>query len=187
MFTQEELKSQRTVVTLHRCGCRHCDDAEERLKKLAKMYGANLEIKRVEEEGLADYAGWRTPIVYVNGAHVTHYETSPRKWEEAIKKGVASVPSMIIGEVVDINCYMEKESRGEDHRRCAQACFEAGVSVGLVSSDGQVYLLVEDKEAKGAYEGLRKMAAERVRVTGDIRQRGGVQSITVRAVERAAL
>ena len=185
MFTQEELKSQRTVVTLHRCGCRHCDDAEERLGKLARAYGAILEVKQVEQEGLADFAGWRTPIVYVNGVHITHYETSPQKWEVAIKKGVVSVPTMVIGEIVDINCYMEKGARGDQHKRCAEACIQAGVPMGLAATDGQVYLVVEDKEAKAPYETLKKWAAERVMVTGVIRQRGGVQSIVVKAAVRA--
>lgn len=180
----DEAKAQRTVVTLYRCGCKHCAGTEEELKRLAEKYGASFEIKQVEKEGLGNLAGWRTPIVYVNGAHITHYETSPRKWEEAIKKGVASVPTMVIGEVVDINCYMEKEARGEQHKRCAEACIQAGVPMGLAASDGQVYLLVEDKEAKGAYETLKKMAAERVRITGDMHRRGGVQSIVVKAAER---
>ncbi len=91
MLPEEESQPRRTVVILHRCGCRHCDFAEEQLGRLAKAHGVYLEVKRVENEGLSDLAGWKTPIVYVNGVRVTHYETNSRKWEEAIKKGVASV------------------------------------------------------------------------------------------------
>lgn len=183
MFTQEEMKSQRTKITLYRCECKHCNAAEEELQQLAKENGVFLEVKKVEKEGLGYLAGWKTPVVYVNGLYVTHFELNIQKWKDAIVNGLTSSPTKIVGEIVDIDCYMRNEARGESHQRCAEACIQAGVPMGLVSTDGQVYLVVEDKNGKEAYETLKKWGAERVRITGDIRQRNGIQSISVKEAE----
>lgn len=81
-----EEKGSRAEVRLYRCRCKHCDAAEQELGHLALRYGAKVEVKYVDQqEGLKDLAGWKTPIVEVNGKMVTHYEINAHKWEEAIQ------------------------------------------------------------------------------------------------------
>lgn len=185
MFDNEELKPQRTEVILYRCSCEHCDAALQDLTRLAKQYGALLEVKRVDKDlHLDGSAGWRTPVVYINGRQVTHYQVNAKRWEEALKEGRVTTPSMVVGEVVDIHCYMGNKAKGEQHKRCAEECIKAGQPIGLVTRNGDLYLLIQDNAYIPSYEHLKGMAAEEVRITGDICERGGVQSLIVRDAER---
>lgn len=187
MSVDEELKPQRMEVVLYRCGCQHCDAAQEALRRLARQYGALFDIKQVDKElGLEGYAGWRTPVVYINGRQVTHYQVSPKRWEEALKEGRVTTPSMVIGEIVDLHCYMGDKAKGEEHRECAARCIKAGQPIGLVTRSGQLYLLIQDKAYVSSYDRLKEMASDEVRITGDICERGGVQAIIVRIVENAS-
>lgn len=38
----------------------------------------------------------------------------------------------LTGEVVDITCYMDHDSKGEKHAACAQKCIAKGLPVGLL-------------------------------------------------------
>lgn len=183
MNVEEELKTKQMEIILYRCGCQHCDAAQEDLARLARQYGALLDIKQVDKElKLEGYAGWRTPVVYINGRQITHYQVNAKSWENALKDGRVTTPSMMIGEVVDIHCYMGNKAKGEQHKECATKCIKAGQPIGLVTRNGQLYLLIQDNAYISSYERLKGMAAEEVRITGDICERGGVQTIIVRDV-----
>ena len=187
MNVGEELKPRRLEVVLYRCACRSCDAAVEELTRLARQYGALLEIKQVEKEPhMEGNAGWRTPVVYVNGLQVTHYQVNAKAWEAALKGGRAAAPSMVIGEIVDIHCYMGNKTKGEDHKQCAQRCINEGLPIGLLTRNGQLYLLIRDEAYHAAYERLKAMVSDEARITGDICERGGVQTIIVREAESAA-
>jgi len=89
----------------------------------------------------------------------------------------------VTGEVLDLACYMAHEGKGEKHKSCAQACINGGAPIGVLTADGDVYLLVEDHEAKKPYETLKGKAAEQVKVTGTLQQRGGLRAIVVASVQ----
>lgn len=180
----EEMKPRRIEITLYRCSCKHCDTTVQELNRLAKQYGAFLDIKRIDKQpGFEDYPGWRTPLVYINGRQITHYEVSPKKWEEALKEGRAAAPSMIIGEIVDIHCYLNSKAKGSEHRHCAEECIEKGQPIGLVTRGGELYVLMEDPAYRSVFHSIRNWVSEEVRITGDVCERGGVQGIMVRNVE----
>lgn len=81
-----ETTAQTSEVKLYRCACKSCDAAEADLARLAAHYGMKLTIKQVDQEPYMDrYAGWYTPMVYINGYKISHYTMSTRKWEEAMK------------------------------------------------------------------------------------------------------
>lgn len=88
------------------------------------------------------------------------------------------------GEVLDMACFMAHEGKGEKHKKCAAACLKDGTPAGLLTKDGQVYLLLEDHNAKKPYENVKGMAAEQVKVTGLVSAKGGVQAVVVKAVEK---
>lgn len=98
----------------------------------------------------------------------------------AVPEGMAVVQ----GEVLDMACYMAHEGKGRKHKKCAAACIAGGAPIGLLTQEGGVYLLVEDHENKLPYEGLKSLAAEQVRVTGNVHSRGGVQAVVIAKVER---
>ena len=51
----------------------------------------------------------------------------------------------ITGQVVDLNCNTTNGASGAGHKACAQACAKAGVPLGVLSSDGTIYLPVSSK------------------------------------------
>lgn len=83
------------------------------------------------------------------------------------------------GEVLDMNCYMAKGAHGAGHASCARMCLKGGAPAGLLTSDGKVYLLVENHDKAAPYEEVRKHAADQVEVTGTVENRGGVQALVV--------
>ena len=176
---------QKTTVTLIRCGCKHCDTAEETLKKLVSHYGADLKIEQAEKkEGFKELAGWSTPIVTVDGKEISHFKIDQKKWEQAIQGRISSVPSKMSGEIVCMKCYMEKESQGLQHEACATACIQKGGPVGLLSQDEhRVYLLLEDPANRKAFEDLKNMAAEKIRVIGEVCRKEGTWAIVVKESE----
>lgn len=88
------------------------------------------------------------------------------------------------GEVLDMVCYMAHEGKGAKHKKCAKMCLVGGAPTGLLTADGQVYLLVEDHDNKEPYAKLKNFAAEQVRVKGRVFKRGGVQAIVVEEVQK---
>jgi len=99
-------------------------------------------------------------------------------------KASAATPEMktIQGEVLDMMCYMAHEGKGPKHKKCAETCISEGAPMGLLTSDGSVYLLVGDHAAPDAYASLKTKAAEQVKVSGDVMHRGGVQAVVVKSV-----
>src|SRR5436190_24387266 len=51
----------------------------------------------------------------------------------------------VVGEIVDFSCYLQVGKHGEKHRDCAQKCFRAGQPIGLMTTDGTLYMLMEEE------------------------------------------
>src|ERR1022692_3666450 len=47
------------------------------------------------------------------------------------------------GEIVDFSCYLEVGKHGEKHRGCAQRCLTNGQPIGLLTQNGNLYMLME--------------------------------------------
>jgi hypothetical protein len=91
----------------------------------------------------------------------------------------------VVGEIVDLSCYLQVGKRGDKHRDCGQKCIRNGQPVGLLAEDGTVYLLV-DEEHDPRRDGLtefRKAAIELmahvVTVNGTQTEVGGQKAIFV--------
>jgi hypothetical protein len=89
----------------------------------------------------------------------------------------------ITGEVLDMACYSASGASGEGHKSCATACIKDGSPMGVLTSDGKVYLLVENHDKKDAYAEAKKHAGEQVTVTGTFSERGGLQTVIVDEVK----
>lgn len=85
----------------------------------------------------------------------------------------------LVGEVVDMDCYMNEGAHGQGHKACAILCLKGGSPVGLLTDDGKAYFLTADKDETKYYDRLRHMAADRVKVTGTILRRGGELCLNV--------
>lgn len=51
----------------------------------------------------------------------------------------------LTGEIVDFSCYLQIGKHGEKHRSCAQKCLTNGQPIGLLTSDGSLYMLMEEE------------------------------------------
>ena len=89
----------------------------------------------------------------------------------------------ISGEVLDMACYSSSGAKGEGHKSCAASCIKGGSPMGVLTSDGKVYLLVENHDKKDAYAEAQKHAGEQVTATGTFSDRGGIKTLIVDEVK----
>ncbi len=78
-------------------------------------------------------------------------QSSEQPWSATtIAAGVDKKPETghditLVGEVVDISCYLQLGKHGEKHRSCGQKCEQAGQPVGQVTKDGTLYMLMPEE------------------------------------------
>lgn len=91
----------------------------------------------------------------------------------------------VTGEIVDLNCYMDHGAHGEGHKACGVACAKAGNPVGIVTTDGKVYLLLagDKHEPAAASAKLIEKMSETATVTGKVMKRGGMEAVIVESVK----
>lgn len=89
----------------------------------------------------------------------------------------------ITGEVLDMACYSAMGASGEGHKSCAADCIKGGSPMGLLTSDGKVYLLVENHDKKDAYAQAKTHAGEQITVTGTLSDKGGLSAVVVNEVK----
>ena len=101
-------------------------------------------------------------------------------------------PISLVGEVVDLSCYLQVGKHGDKHRGCGQKCVANGQPVGLLEADGSVYMLI-DEEHNARRDGLtdfRKQAIEHmahiVTVNGTLSEVQGMKAVYVQGYLKAA-
>jgi hypothetical protein len=70
----------------------------------------------------------------------------------------------LVGEIVDFSCYLQVGKHGEKHRACGQKCFTNGQPIGLLTKDGNLYMLMEEEHdpRRDGLTDFRKAATEHV-------------------------
>ncbi|MFT3700809.1 MAG: hypothetical protein QM802_00440 [Agriterribacter sp.] len=97
----------------------------------------------------------------------------------AFKANAQDEAKTVTGEVLDMGCYMSSGAKGEKHKDCASACIKGGAPMGLLTSDGKIYLLVENHNKKEEYAKIKDHAGEKVTVKGTASVKGGLQGLIV--------
>jgi hypothetical protein len=97
----------------------------------------------------------------------------------------AAKETSLTGEVLDLSCYMKSGAKGPEHKSCAAGCLKNGNPVGLLASDGKVYLVVEDHKNADPYKELINHPAEQVKLTGTLQNRNGMPGIVLSKMELA--
>ena len=87
------------------------------------------------------------------------------------------------GEVLDMSCYIAHGAKGDDHAACAKRCVKGGQPMGLLASDGTVYLLYAPHDDSSAYELTKDFAGKQVEVAGKAATNAGIKGIEVRSVK----
>jgi len=108
------------------------------------------------------------------GAHTGHQHKAPEA-----KEAKEAVPQTITGEVVDTGCYLGHSARGAKHVECATKCIAQGMPMGILTSDGTLYLLTMNHDNADPYNQLKEMAGKTVSVTEVVMTRGGMRGIDV--------
>jgi hypothetical protein len=90
----------------------------------------------------------------------------------------------ITGQVVDLTCFSHGHS-GDSHKTCAEACGKAGVQLGVLGTDGTLYVPISDKPADPTNSRLQRFAEQKVRVTGVHRVVNGLHTIELKSVGAA--
>jgi len=91
----------------------------------------------------------------------------------------------LVGEIVDFSCYLQIGKHGEKHRACGQKCFEAGQPIGLLTEDGNLYMLMEEEHdpRRDGLTNFRKAAIEHtahiMEVTGTLASHAGYRALYV--------
>lgn len=83
------------------------------------------------------------------------------------------------GEILDLTCYLHKGSKGRRHRACAEMCAEKGLPVGILTEQGDVFLLIEDHDEPAPYAAAVKLAGQNAAIKGKKYSKGSVTGIMV--------
>ena len=96
----------------------------------------------------------------------------------------------VVGEVIDVSCYLQVGKHGEKHRDCGQKCLKNGQPMGLLTKEGTVYLLMEEEHnpRRDSMTNLREACIEHMarvmEVTGTYSEAGGSKAIFVQGFEK---
>lgn len=86
------------------------------------------------------------------------------------------------GEVVSLDCYLYAGKRGAGHAECAEASVWLGVPAGLLTAEGELYLLVPDVHAHPDGMRFSGYAGQACRVEGRVAERAGMRALMVRSI-----
>ena len=94
----------------------------------------------------------------------------------------ARVPQLVVvGEVVDLSCYLVAGARGAASRDAAKACLDKGSPCAILTDDGQIFLSLVDPKTEAA--DLASFLARRVRARGTAFRAGGVMGLLITKLE----
>jgi hypothetical protein len=142
----------------------------------ATAYPANMEVflmKRV----LISLA-----VVVLVLAYVSAFAGDPAK--STAKETPKNVT--LTGEIVDMGCYLSEGAKGAEHKGCASMCINNGMPMGLLTSDGKLYLLTLSHDNADPYNAAKKLAAQQVTITGPVDERNGIKSVTVTDIKEVS-
>jgi len=100
--------------------------------------------------------------------------------------GEKVVTKSVTGEVVDMGCWLGHAARGKNHISCATKCLNQGMPMGLLTSNGTLYLLTLDHDNADPYISMKGMAGKDVTVTGELLNRSGMKAIEASKVQLAS-
>jgi len=107
-------------------------------------------------------------------------------FSSADSKHAAAPKTTLKGEVVDMGCYMAHEAHGAKHKECGAKCVAGGMPMGLLTSNGKLYLITLNHENGDAYNHLKDWIDDQVEVTGVVAERAGIKSIDVETAKAAS-
>lgn len=89
------------------------------------------------------------------------------------------------GTIVDVSCYSSLGASGPTHKACAQTCAHSGSPLGFMA-DGVIYMPVSSKPNDPQNAKLVNFAEGKVKVTGTVKEVGGLHTIIIKTIEAAS-
>lgn len=91
----------------------------------------------------------------------------------------------IVGQVVDVSCYLAQGLTGDFHRQCAEICANnLNIPLNIMDDGGHLWQLVDDDmPGKDQNPTVVQYAEQRVRASGTLIEKGPNRAIIVRNVE----
>ena len=99
-------------------------------------------------------------------------------------------PITVVGEVIDLSCYVQLGKHGEKHRSCGQKCVQNGQPIGLLAKDGTIYLLMPEEHDPRRDGGVDAKASASdhmghiISVSGTEASAGGYRGIYVQGLTK---
>ncbi len=94
----------------------------------------------------------------------------------------------LVGEVVDVSCFLQLNKRGEAHIPCGQKCVRHGQPIGIVTDDGELYLVIPEEHHPrrdgqvNITERFAELMGKWVRVTGMLTSYHDYRGVFVRTL-----
>jgi hypothetical protein len=101
------------------------------------------------------------------------------------QKPLAGKPATVVGEVIDLSCYLQLGKHGAAHAPCGGKCIASGEAIGLVTKTGEIYLAMAEEHdpRRDGKTTFRKAAADNfakvITVTGTTTTVNGIKTIYV--------
>ena len=102
------------------------------------------------------------------------------KGHHAAEKGTT-----LVGEVMDLACYMQhpEDGQGPGHAACARQCVNKGLGVGL--KVGNTLYVILGPGHENVTEKVAAFAGKQAKVTGKVIERDGMKAFVVQSIEAA--
>jgi hypothetical protein len=97
----------------------------------------------------------------------------------------------VVGEIIDLSCYLQVGKHGAKHRDCGQKCLRNGQPIGLLTKDGNVFLLMEEEHdpRRDGLTNFRQAAIDNMayvmEITGTQSKVGNLEAIFVHGYVKA--
>ncbi len=135
----------------------------------------------------ADPAAAATPLGSKESAQWTATTTAAAGTPEQKAVLDTGKPISVTGELVEVSCFLQLGKRGEKHIACGTKCLQNGQPAGVVTSTGQLYLIMAEEHdpRRDGQADLRSvlipLLAKQVKVTGMRTMHDGYRAIFVSA------
>ena len=126
--------------------------------------------------GRSDEAGWSA---------TTWEAASTPLHRRALKQGRAAT---IVGEVVDVSCFLQLGKRGDAHVACGQKCARNGQPIGVLTDAGALYLIIPEEHHPrrdgqvSLTERFAELMGKRVQVGGMVTTTRDTRALFVRTL-----
>ena len=155
--------------------------ADEKKPMAKKGSGPGILQPQMKVEG----GSYDSPMGKLGTATTEHWSATTVGAAVDGKPNPGAKQATLVGEIVDFSCYLQIGKHGEKHRSCAQKCFTNGQPIGLMTSDGSLYMLMEEEHdpRRDGLTDFRKAAVDHashiMEVTGTESSFGGFKALYV--------